>query len=68
VIETYTFWNVHEPERGEYDFGGNLNVIQFLREVKEAGLYAVVRFGYVYVLYMYVYIYIHIMYYISYTY
>ncbi len=45
TIETYTFWNIHEPARGVYNFEDNFNVIAFLREVQAAGLHAVVRFG-----------------------
>ncbi|KAF6159859.1 hypothetical protein GIB67_032943 [Kingdonia uniflora] len=45
AIETYVFWNAHEPSRREYDFSGNLDLIRFLKTIQEAGLYAVLRIG-----------------------
>ncbi|KAL3744635.1 hypothetical protein ACJRO7_013837 [Eucalyptus globulus] len=45
AIETYVFWDVHEPARRQYDFNGNLDLIRFLKTVQDAGLYAVLRIG-----------------------
>ncbi|KAB1218638.1 Beta-galactosidase 7 [Morella rubra] len=45
AIETYIFWNLHEPERRKYDFSGNLDFVKFFKLVQEAGLYVVVRIG-----------------------
>ncbi|ONK79791.1 uncharacterized protein A4U43_C01F10110 [Asparagus officinalis] len=45
AIETYVFWNAHEPQRRQYNFEGSLNIIRFLKEIKSAGLYAVLRIG-----------------------
>ncbi|CAL9757931.1 unnamed protein product [Musa acuminata subsp. burmannicoides] len=45
AIETYVFWNGHEPRRREYYFGGNYDLIRFLKEVHNAGLYAILRIG-----------------------
>ncbi|ONK55324.1 uncharacterized protein A4U43_UnF4920 [Asparagus officinalis] len=45
AIETYVFWNAHEPQRGQYNFDGNLNIIRFLKEIKNAGMYAILRIG-----------------------
>ncbi|KAF6174297.1 hypothetical protein GIB67_040790 [Kingdonia uniflora] len=45
TIETYVFWNAHEPHRREYDFSGNLDIIRFLKTIKSAGMYAVLRIG-----------------------
>ncbi|RWW89742.1 hypothetical protein BHE74_00001230 [Ensete ventricosum] len=46
AIETYVFWNGHEPRRREvYHFGGNYDLIRFLKEVHNAGLYAILRIG-----------------------
>ncbi|KAM0953025.1 putative beta-galactosidase [Dioscorea sansibarensis] len=45
AIETYVFWNAHEPRRREYNFEGNLDLIRFLKEIKNAGLYSVLRIG-----------------------
>lgn len=45
TITTYIFWNLHEPRRGQFDFTGNLDVAEFVREAKEEGLYVIVRPG-----------------------
>ncbi|OVA11463.1 D-galactoside/L-rhamnose binding SUEL lectin domain [Macleaya cordata] len=45
AIETYVFWNAHEPLRRQYDFTGNLDLIRFLKTIQDAGLYAVLRIG-----------------------
>ncbi|XP_058106772.1 beta-galactosidase 15-like [Magnolia sinica] len=45
TIETYVFWNIHEPRRREYDFSGNRDIIRFLKTIQDAGLYAILRIG-----------------------
>ncbi|PKA48233.1 Beta-galactosidase [Apostasia shenzhenica] len=45
AVETYVFWNAHEPLRRQYNFEGNLDLIRFLKEIQNAGLYAVLRIG-----------------------
>ncbi|KAK6141946.1 hypothetical protein DH2020_024319 [Rehmannia glutinosa] len=45
VIETYVFWNLHEPVRGQYDFEGNKDLMKFVKLVKEAGLFVHLRIG-----------------------
>ncbi|XP_071707113.1 beta-galactosidase 3-like [Rutidosis leptorrhynchoides] len=45
VIETYVFWNVHEPSPGIYNFEGRYNLVRFLKTVQKAGLYAHLRIG-----------------------
>ncbi|XP_059636219.1 beta-galactosidase-like [Cornus florida] len=45
TIETYVFWDHHEPRPREYDFSGNLDFIRFFKTVQEAGLYAILRIG-----------------------
>ncbi|GER57705.1 beta-galactosidase [Striga asiatica] len=45
VIETYVFWNLHEPVRGQYDFGDNKDLVKFVKLVKDAGLYVHLRIG-----------------------
>ncbi|KAL8136489.1 hypothetical protein V2J09_002490 [Rumex salicifolius] len=45
AIETYVFWNAHEPVQRQYDFSGNNDLIRFLRTVQESGLYAILRIG-----------------------
>ncbi|EPS63795.1 beta-galactosidase, partial [Genlisea aurea] len=45
VIETYIFWNLHEPLRGQYDFEGRKDLVKFVKLVHEAGLYVHLRIG-----------------------
>jgi len=45
TVTTYVFWNVHEPESGKYDFSGNNDVAEFIREAQQEGLYVVLRPG-----------------------
>lgn len=41
----YSFWNMHEPRPGEYDFTGNLDIGAFIRTAQEEGLWVIVRPG-----------------------
>ncbi len=43
TIGTYVFWNVHEPQKGKYDFTGNNDIAQFVKIAKEEGLWVVLR-------------------------
>ena len=45
AITTYVFWNLHEPEPGHYDFSGNNDVAEFIREAQQEGLYVILRPG-----------------------
>ncbi|CAI0407269.1 unnamed protein product [Linum tenue] len=45
VIETYVFWNNHEPERGQYYFEGRFDLVKFVKTVQEAGLLVHLRIG-----------------------
>ncbi|KAI6690941.1 hypothetical protein NL676_027769 [Syzygium grande] len=45
VIQTYVFWNQHEPQQGQYDFSGNKDLVRFVKEVQAQGLYACLRIG-----------------------
>ncbi|MFD7154193.1 beta-galactosidase family protein [Kribbella sp. NPDC059898] len=45
TIETYVPWNLHSPRPGAFDTIGILDLGRFLREVAEAGMYAIVRPG-----------------------
>lgn len=45
TISTYTFWNVHEPRPGQFDFTGNLDVAAFIRMAQEEGLHVILRPG-----------------------
>ena len=45
TITTYVFWNEHEPKPGVYDFSGNNDVAEFVREAQQEGLYVILRPG-----------------------
>ena len=45
TIATYVFWNVHEPEPGVWDFSGNEDLPEFLREAQEEHLHVILRAG-----------------------
>ncbi|KAF7805571.1 beta-galactosidase 8 [Senna tora] len=45
VIETYVFWNKHEPVRGQYNFEGGNDIVKFVKLVGAAGLYVHLRIG-----------------------
>ncbi|GMI86698.1 MUCILAGE-MODIFIED 2, beta-galactosidase 6 [Hibiscus trionum] len=45
VIQTYVFWNVHEPQPGQYDFSGRYDLVRFIKEIQAQGLYACLRIG-----------------------
>ena len=40
-ITTYVFWNLHEPQPGVFDFTGDNDVAEFLREAQQEGLFVV---------------------------
>lgn len=45
TITTYVFWNLHEPQPGVYDFAGNNDIAEFIREAQQEGLYVILRPG-----------------------
>lgn len=45
TISTYVFWNLHEPTQGTYDFSGQLDVAEFIREAQQEGLHVILRPG-----------------------
>ncbi|KZV16514.1 Beta-galactosidase 3 isoform 1 [Dorcoceras hygrometricum] len=45
VIESYVFWNVHEPSPGYYNFEGRYDLVRFVKTIQRAGLYAHLRIG-----------------------
>ncbi|MBI1335372.1 MAG: hypothetical protein GC164_00245 [Phycisphaera sp.] len=44
-IETYCFWNAHEPTRGDFDFDGDLDVRAFVKMIGEEGMFCILRPG-----------------------
>ena len=45
TVETYAFWNFHEPRENEWNFTGDRDLGLFLSTAQELGLYAIVRVG-----------------------
>ncbi|XP_057459695.1 beta-galactosidase-like [Actinidia eriantha] len=45
VIQTYVFWNGHEPQPGKYYFEERYDLVKFVKLVKQAGLYVHLRVG-----------------------
>ena len=45
TLETYVFWNKHEPSPGAYDFSGQNDIAEFIREAQQEGLYVILRPG-----------------------
>src|ERR1700712_176324 len=43
TIGTYVFWNVHEPQKGNYDFTGNNDIAAFIKIAQEEGLWVILR-------------------------
>ncbi|KAI5673161.1 hypothetical protein M9H77_13525 [Catharanthus roseus] len=44
-IDTYVFWNIHEPSPGNYNFEGRYDLVRFIKVVQKAGLYVHLRIG-----------------------
>ncbi|CAL0318934.1 unnamed protein product [Lupinus luteus] len=45
VIQTYVFWNAHEPEKGKWNFEGNYDLIKFIKLIQQKGMFATLRVG-----------------------
>ena len=45
TLQTYTFWNFHEPTEGRFDFTGQRDFEAYLKEAQDVGLYVTVRVG-----------------------
>jgi beta-galactosidase len=45
TITTYVFWNVHELHPGVYDFSGQNDVAEYIREAQQEGLNVILRPG-----------------------
>ncbi|KAL6585819.1 hypothetical protein OROMI_002463 [Orobanche minor] len=45
VIQTYVFWNGHEPSPGKNNFQGRFDLVKFIKLVQQAGLYVHLRIG-----------------------
>ena len=45
TISTYVFWNIHEPQQGQFNFRGDADVAKFIRICQEEGMYVMLRPG-----------------------
>ncbi|MDL2247396.1 beta-galactosidase [Bacteroides sp. OttesenSCG-928-J23] len=45
TICLYIFWNIHEPEEGQFNFTGNNDVAEFCKLAQKEGMYVIVRPG-----------------------
>jgi beta-galactosidase len=45
TITTYVFWNLHEPRPGVYDFTGDNDIAEYIREAQQEGLNVILRPG-----------------------
>ena len=45
TVETYTCWNLHERREGEFDFSGNLDLVEYIKEAERVGLNVILRPG-----------------------
>ena len=43
TIATYMFWNLHEPQKGKFNFTGENNIAEFVKIAKEEGMWVVLR-------------------------
>ncbi|CAN0906522.1 Beta-galactosidase 5 [Linum grandiflorum] len=44
-VDTYVFWNVHEPSPGNYDFEGRYDLVRFIKTIQKVGLCVHLRIG-----------------------
>jgi beta-galactosidase len=45
TVETYVFWNMHETAPGKFDFSGQNDIAEFIREAQQEGLFVILRPG-----------------------
>ena len=45
TVETYVFWNAHETAPGKFDFFGQNDIAEFIREAQQEGLFVILRPG-----------------------
>ncbi|KAL3843366.1 hypothetical protein ACJIZ3_000769 [Penstemon smallii] len=45
LIQTYIFWNLHEPVQGQFNFDGDRDFVKFIKMIGESGLWVTLRVG-----------------------
>ena len=45
TLTTYVFWNVHETSPGQFDFSGQNDLGEYLKEAQQEGLHVILRPG-----------------------
>lgn len=45
AVATYVFWNIHEPESGQWDFTGDKNLAEYIKIAGEEGMMVILRPG-----------------------
>ncbi|PPD87890.1 hypothetical protein GOBAR_DD15162 [Gossypium barbadense] len=45
MVETYVFWNVHEPVQGKYNFEGEYDLVKFIKLIQQHKMFAMLRVG-----------------------
>ncbi|CAL9081441.1 unnamed protein product [Musa acuminata var. zebrina] len=45
TIQTYVFWNAHEPLYGQFNFEGRYDLVKFIKLVQAHGMYVTLRIG-----------------------
>ncbi|KAH0451883.1 hypothetical protein IEQ34_019182 [Dendrobium chrysotoxum] len=45
VIQTYVFWNGHEPIQGQYNFEGRYDLVKFIKLIQQMRMYVTLRIG-----------------------
>ena len=43
TVETYIPWNLHEKQKGQFDFGGILDVARYVKMAQDLGLMVILR-------------------------
>ena len=43
TVETYIPWNLHEKEKGQFDFSGKLDIVKFVQTAQRLGLWVILR-------------------------
>ncbi len=45
TVQTYAYWNYHEPTEGKFEFTGEKDFNAYLKLIQSMGMYAIVRMG-----------------------